>query len=411
MTREDNPIERAGRLRRQAEKKAMSLEEQELKALSPEETRQMLHELQVHQIELEMQNEELRRTQAELGAARARYFDLYDLAPVGYCTLSEQGLILEANLTAAMLLGLTRGTLVKQPISRFILKEDEDIYYLHRKTLLETGQPQACEVRMVRNDGNAFWTRLEAIAAQNEGSATVCRVALSDITGSKQAEKALQKSLQENRDLLSELQHRAKNSFTMMSSLISLASNANVSPDAKAAFEELALQAKSVSALYSMLYSSGSFNEVQLDDYCARVAVALGQLSGNLALKTEFESVTVPVKKATPIGLIVTELITNAIKYAFPDGRLGTITVALRKTAAGALLEVRDDGVGLPAGFDLAANTGRGLSLVQGLSGQIDGSFRIEGGAGGTRCVVDFVLGGNGARNTPTPSPPSRIAS
>ena len=109
---------------------------------SPEETRRALHELQVHQIELEMQNEELRRTQEELEASRARYFDLYDLAPVGYFTLSEQGLILEANLTAARLLGVARGALVKQPLSRFILPEDQDIYYLHRKELLETGAPR-----------------------------------------------------------------------------------------------------------------------------------------------------------------------------------------------------------------------------------------------------------------------------
>ena len=69
-----------------------------------------------------MQNEELRKTQAKLEASRARYFDLYDLAPVGYCTVSEKGLILEANLTAATMLGVARGAAVKQPITRFILK-------------------------------------------------------------------------------------------------------------------------------------------------------------------------------------------------------------------------------------------------------------------------------------------------
>src|ERR1035437_7886549 len=110
-----------------------------LEVLSPEAARRTLHELRVHQIELEMQNEELRRTQADLEVSRARYFDLYDLAPVGYFTLSEQGLILEANLTAAKLFGMARSALVKQPLSRFVLPEDQDIYYLHRKALLETG--------------------------------------------------------------------------------------------------------------------------------------------------------------------------------------------------------------------------------------------------------------------------------
>ena len=124
----------------------------DIEALSPEETRIALHQLRVHQIELEMQNEELRRAQAELDAARARYFDLYDLAPVGYCTVSEQGLILEANLTAATLLGVARNALVKQWFTSFILPEDEDIYYLHRKQLFETGEPQACFLRMVKRD-------------------------------------------------------------------------------------------------------------------------------------------------------------------------------------------------------------------------------------------------------------------
>ena len=96
---------------------------EDIDALSPEEIRQILHELRVHQIELEMQNEELRLAQAELDAARVRYFDLYDLAPVGYFTVSEKGLIIEANLTAAALLGVARGKLVNQPISQFILRK------------------------------------------------------------------------------------------------------------------------------------------------------------------------------------------------------------------------------------------------------------------------------------------------
>ena len=161
----------------------------------------MLHELQVHQIELEVQNEELRRTQAELESARARYFDLYDLAPVGYCTVGESGLILEANLTAATLLGMARGTLGKQPIARFILKDNQDLFYLRRKRLLDTGEPQACELRMVEVDGTVFWAQLAMTAAQEADGAPVLRVVLSDITKRKLAEEALRKASNEIRTL------------------------------------------------------------------------------------------------------------------------------------------------------------------------------------------------------------------
>ncbi|MFH0729908.1 MAG: PAS domain S-box protein [Pseudomonadota bacterium] len=185
MTAKDNRPEDAAELRRRAEKISRdnaASEAEELTALSPEETRRMLHELRVHQIELEMQNEELLRAQVELEETRARYFDLYDLAPVGYITVSETGLILETNLTAATLLGVVRSALVKQPITRFILPDDQDIYYRHRRQLFETGQPQVFELRMVKPDGRAFWARLESTAAQDEGGAPACRVVISDIT-------------------------------------------------------------------------------------------------------------------------------------------------------------------------------------------------------------------------------------
>ncbi len=106
-------------------------------------------------------------------------------------------MILEANLTAATLLGVDRSAAVKQPISRFILKEDQDIYYLKRKQLFETGEPQTCELRMVKKDGTRFWGQLVAIGAQDTGGERVCRVALSVITERKVAEKALQERIRE----------------------------------------------------------------------------------------------------------------------------------------------------------------------------------------------------------------------
>ena len=155
------------------------------------------HSLEVQQIELEMQNEELSQSQAALEISRLRYFDLYDLAPVGYCTLSEAdahpGQILEANLTAATLLGVARGELVKQTFSRYIAMEGADIYHLLRKQLSETGAAPPCELPLVRPDGTPFWVRLEATAAQDNGS-SVTRIAISDISLRKQVEEALYKA-------------------------------------------------------------------------------------------------------------------------------------------------------------------------------------------------------------------------
>jgi len=170
-------------------------------ALTPQATQQTLHELRVHQIELEMQNEELRRAQEELAVSRARYVDLYDMAPVGYLTVSKAGQVLQANLTAATLLGVARGKLVKRPFSRFILKDDQDVFYLNRKQLFATGAALACELRMVKPGGTPFRARLEATTAPDEDSTPVCHIMLSDITGQKQAEQALLESEQEYRTL------------------------------------------------------------------------------------------------------------------------------------------------------------------------------------------------------------------
>ena len=170
-----------------------------LKALSSAEIRQTLHELRVHQIELEMQNEELRRAQVELEDARARYFELYDLAPVGYCTISEKEMILEVNLAAANMLGVARSALLKQPICRFIFKEDHNYYYLHRKQLFATGAAQKCELRMVKPDGGQFWAHLEAILAQDAAGAPICRFTFSDVSEYKRAVEALREQGEELR--------------------------------------------------------------------------------------------------------------------------------------------------------------------------------------------------------------------
>jgi diguanylate cyclase (GGDEF)-like protein/PAS domain S-box-containing protein len=160
---------------------------------TPEETllHELLHELQVHQIELEVQNEELRKTLAELDDSRSLYFDFYDRAPVGYCTLTRDGLITQANLTTARLLGIERRNLIKKSFTQLIHSEDQDIFYLLHKQLVEDESAKACELRMKRADDTQFWARVEALAVLNEQSEPVLRIVLSDISALKQTEEEL----------------------------------------------------------------------------------------------------------------------------------------------------------------------------------------------------------------------------
>ncbi len=162
----------------------------------------MLHALPAHQIELEMQNDELRRTQARLEASRQRYFDLYDLAPVGYLTITEAGVIVEANLAAARLLGVPRSALANRPLSPIVLPEDQDIYCLHQKRLFEAGSLQVYELRLLRQDGSHFWARIDATVVREPDGVRLCRVVVSDMDERKRAEEALRASEARYRDLV-----------------------------------------------------------------------------------------------------------------------------------------------------------------------------------------------------------------
>ena len=153
----------------------------------------LVHELQVHQIELEMQKEELLRAKEALQTERANYIDLYDHAPVGYLTLNEQGFIQQANLTVANMLGMDRSELIKQPFSSLIFKEDAGRYAQYHEQLVESersARRPACEVRLMKRDGAPFWANLAASTVESKQVAEA-RVVLTDISERKQAEEAL----------------------------------------------------------------------------------------------------------------------------------------------------------------------------------------------------------------------------
>jgi len=185
------PTKLADGLRARAEQQVGAGFEDLAGETSPERLGELIHELRVHQIELEMQNEELRRTAAELTASTERYFDLYDLAPVGYLTFSRKGLLLQLNLTAARLLGETRNRLVKQPLSKFFLPEDLGTYFQHRKMLFDTGEPQTSDLQLLTQGGAVSWVRLESMVAKGQDGTDVGRAAMIDVTKSKVVERRL----------------------------------------------------------------------------------------------------------------------------------------------------------------------------------------------------------------------------
>ena len=191
MEEEKTTKDKFSRLRKKAEK-ILELRPEDaidLSNLSHEAKDRLLHELQVYQGELEIQNEELIRAQMELEAQRNKYSDLYDFAPVGYFTISDQGMITEANLTSASLLGVERRFLIGQPFSRFITRDDHNVYYFHIKKLVETKTRQIFELRLMKTHGSEFYSQLESIATEGAEGKHTLQMAVIDISERKQIEE------------------------------------------------------------------------------------------------------------------------------------------------------------------------------------------------------------------------------
>ena len=146
----------------------------------------LVHELQVHQIELEMQNEELQRAQAAAEEASEKYHDLFDFAPVGYFLWDHEGRILEVNLAGAALLGLDRSMVVQKRFGQFVAMEDRPVFADFCKRVLTTDTKQTCEAKLLK-DGQPVYALVEGIAARDrQGQSGLCRAAIIDITRQKQ---------------------------------------------------------------------------------------------------------------------------------------------------------------------------------------------------------------------------------
>lgn len=191
MTEHNSGEDRTSSLRRLAEERSEDGSPSTGRTTAKQEAKGLVHELQVHQIELEMQNEEMRTAQEQLSESLTRYSDLYDFAPVGYVTLNRDGLVLEANLTFAGQLGIDRSRLIGTPLRFYAAALDRAKFQSHLDQVFRTSERLTCELRLLRQSGPESYVQLDSIRVLNVERAEICRTSVTDVSIRKHAEYEL----------------------------------------------------------------------------------------------------------------------------------------------------------------------------------------------------------------------------
>ncbi len=418
-------------LRRLAEKRMTEQKNAQGLPIADADQKMLLHELQVHQIELEMQNEELRRIHEELEAEKERYTDLYAFAPIGYITLSEKAVVLEANLTAATLLGMAWNELIRQPLTGFIVTEDQDIFYHHRRQLIDTGEKQICELRMLRPGREPFWARLEATAVRDGRSGHLeCRVVMSDITVHKHLEEEKARLLSQNQQLrksesLSRMAAAIAHSFNnilgaVMGNLELAMDNLSRDHECFASLTEAMKAAQKAAQVSGLMltylgHTPGMQKSLDLSEVCHRIlSVIRAAMPENITIEADFPA-SGPVISAdeNQIYQILINLITNAwesshdrqiivclsVKSVVPSEISSKVHIPMNwapEAVTYAGMEVRDNGSGIsnddielifdPFYSSKFIGRGMGLSVVRGIMQAHKGVITVESAPGRGSC-------------------------
>lgn len=243
--------------------------------------------------------------------------------------------------------------------------------------------------------GDRAWLLVDAIPELDAGG-TVRRVVCTfiDITERKRAEAQVQELLAEKEIILKEVHHRIKNNMSTIYAILSLHARAAVDPPAAAALEDAGSRVQCMMLLYDKLYKSAGFQEASIKEYLPDLIEEIAANFPNrrsVLIATEVDDITLDAAKLSTLGIIVNELLTNIMKYAFVGRASGRIEVSAVLSGNLVTLAIQDDGCGMPEAIDLESSTGFGLSLVAALTKQLQGSIRIERGKG-TRIVLEFGL-------------------
>jgi PAS domain S-box-containing protein len=256
---------------------------------------------------------------------------------------------------------------------------------------IEQGEPFDLELEVITAKGNR--RSVHAIGTTDLERRKVSGF-IQDITDRKKAEDSLKASLREKEVLLREIHHRVKNNMQVISSLFNLQARAPISAECREILREGQTRIRSMSLVHEKLYQSRDLSKIDLAGYIQSLTVHLFHVylvnPEQVRLETEFEDVALDINSAIPCGLILNELISNALKHAFPNGRTGVIRIGLRRGTGGAVeLRVADDGVGFPAESDFREAESFGLQIVNLLVHQLEAAIDLDR-TKGTAFTVTF---------------------
>ncbi len=358
---------------------------------------------------------ERNRLQTELDKTLSLQARILENAFVGILYIRQQRIVW-ANPVAGVLFGRPHESLVGMAPEQFIGVAGE-VEHIRKQSrpLLEAGKPFQTEMLITRKNDDPVWVDIFAKSATatglEEGSIWVVR----DISARKLAEQQMQASLADKEVLLREIHHRVKNNFQVILSLINLKARQFQDAPGGEILEDIASRIRAMSAVHERLYRTPNMAAIDSREYLESVAaevVRTARSGSGINLETRVEAHPLTVETAIPCGLILTELLANTLKHAYPEGRRGIARVRFSRTGGSGskepdhfTLEVSDDGQGMRPTPDPEAGADAlrlGLHLVRSLAEkQLGGTFRTEEGAG-TCCVVTFPAKPAIARKSPS---------
>lgn len=320
-----------------------------------------------------------------------QFRQLLESAPDAMVIADASGTIQLANSQAERLFGYAAAELIGQPVELLMPERFRGRHPNHRKDY--AGAPRVrpmgsgLELFGQRKDGSEFPIELSLSPLETDSGMLVSS-AIRDISERKRVEKLTLDSLHEKKMLLKEVHHRVKNNLAVIASLFYLQQRDLTDPGMIRVMQESQDRVRSMAMVHESLYNSDSMAEVDFADYAdnlARQLIDSYSREGHIRLTTTLAPVSMSINIAVPCGLILNEIVTNAVKHAFPDGRTGNIHLSLSQPdPRTCVLEVRDDGTGLPDGFDPAAGHSLGLHLIRSLSRQVDGLYEFLPASPGT---------------------------